>query len=120
MPRRHHLSLNGCLRSPCGCAGELRGAGQQRAEFEARLQESTRDAEEAAAAAAKYEADLEALSSAYTDLEAHAHQLESRLGSPGAEPATDAVPATDEPGGTFFRQQSRVRTRGSCSAISDK
>lgn len=45
---------------------------------ERQLQEALREAQDAQAAASKYEADLEALSSAYTSLEAHAHQLESQ------------------------------------------
>ena len=48
---------------------------------ERQLQEALREAEDSQAAAAKYEADLEALSSAYTSLEAHAHNLESQDGN---------------------------------------
>ena len=51
---------------------------------ERQLQEALREAQESQAAAAKYEADLEALSSAYTSLEAHAHELES----PGKGPTS--------------------------------
>lgn len=44
-----------------------------------RLQEVQQSAEEAQGAAAKNEADLKALSSAYAGLEAHAYELENKL-----------------------------------------
>lgn len=56
------------------------------AQTEAQLQEALQELQEARAAAAKYEADLEALSSAYTGLEAHAIELEIRSKDDGEPP----------------------------------
>lgn len=47
-------------------------------DLRAQLREAERDRDEASAAASKFEADLQALSQAYGDLEMHAHSLESQ------------------------------------------
>ena len=57
-------------------AGQEEAATQRQNLSDKQLQDAVREAKEAQAAAAKYENDLEALSSAYTSLEAHAHSLE--------------------------------------------
>ena len=58
--------------------GEVERAAVRLQQTERQLQEALREAQDFQAAAAKHEADLEALSSAYTSLEAHAHELESQ------------------------------------------
>ena len=75
-------------------AGQSAEVDQRQRELEANLREARQDAEEAQAAASKYESDLEALSSAYTDLESHAHQLEAQLrASEGTSPAAGGRPS---------------------------
>ena len=75
-------------------AGHGAEVSQRQAELEANLREARQDAEEAQAAASKYERDLEALSSAYTDLESHAHQMEAQLrASEGTSSAAGGRPS---------------------------
>lgn len=59
-------------------AGRVQRVEGAKQSLEAELGEAAREAQEAQAAAAKLEADLKALSSAYTDLESHAHRLEAQ------------------------------------------
>lgn len=77
--------------------GQLQGGESKESEWQKRLdaQErdlenvksqlrmAERDKEEASAAAQKFEADLQALSQAYSDLEVHAHSLETRQNPEG-------------------------------------
>jgi len=83
-PPSIHYNCN--YRKRCILAGKLTEATLGRQQLDERLRESQRELresqremQEAQAAASKYEAELEALSRAYTSIEAHAHGLEAQL-----------------------------------------
>ncbi|KAK9825363.1 hypothetical protein WJX81_004059 [Elliptochloris bilobata] len=75
---------------------ELDGLQERYRDAATELDAARSQADEARVTAARLEADLKGLSSAYNNLEAHAFALEKRVGEHGAAPAGDAAPGVSE------------------------